>query len=57
MLTFSEGINEACTSVQITNDDVLENDENFNLNLDTDAPRVTLNPEEGSVLIIDGDGK
>ena len=57
MLTFMEGISDVCTTVQITDDNVLEDDESFLLTLTTSEPRVTLDPEQGSVLIIDDDSE
>jgi hypothetical protein len=55
LLTFVEGTSEACTNIQITNDTVLEDNESFLLSLTTTEPRVSLNPAQGSVLIIDDD--
>ena len=57
MLTFMEGISDVCTSIRITDDNVLEDDESFLLTLTTSEPRVTLDPEQGSVLIIDDDSE
>ena len=57
LLTFVEGTSEACTNIQITNDTVLEDNESFLLSLTTTEPRVSLNPAQGSVLIIDDDSE
>ena len=57
ILTFMEGTSDVCTTVQITDDNVLEDDESFLLTLTTSEPRVTLDPEQGSVLIIDNDSE
>ena len=57
MLSFTEGITDSCTSIQITDDNVLEDDESFLLTLTTSEPRVTIDPEQGSVLIMDDDSE
>ena len=45
------------TGLQIINDQVLEDTEEFNVMVDTEAPRVTVVPDQGTVIITDDDSK
>ena len=60
ILTFDECEKRRCINVTITQDLVDEPDEffNFYLNRTTDlSPRITLNPMEGRIEIVDDDGE
>ena len=57
ILTFERGDTEMCGSYVIINDEVLEDLENFNLQLSTRVDRVTVAPAQGTVTIVDDDGK
>ena len=55
-LTFNDGSTQACTGIQIINDQTLEDLEDFRIRLETAVERVNLAPAEGSVVIVDDDG-
>ncbi len=55
--TFSPGNTIRSASVPIINDAPLEGTESFNGRLNTIAPRVTLDPAQTTVFIVDDDGK
>ena len=46
-----------CTPITITDDDVGEPPEVFNVTLTTDDPETTLDPPVGIITIIDNDGE
>ena len=46
-----------CGSYVIIDDEVLEDLENFNLQLSTRVDRVSVAPAQGTVTIVDDDGK
>ena len=46
-----------CTELDIINDDILEDEENFHILLTSDDSRVLLNPQQGFVMIVDDDRK
>ena len=58
-LTFDSGNqnNMLCVDVSINDDNLCEDDEMFDISLSTLDPAVTLDPDTGSVTIIDDDGK
>ena len=55
-LTFSATVSRACGIVTIVNDDEFEVDESFDVTLTTTDGDVTLDPDSGTVTIIDEDG-
>ncbi len=46
-----------CTNISIVDDVSLEGSETFEGRLTTSADRVTLNPDQTSITIVDDDGK
>ena len=56
ILAFDQRVNRVCRNVTITDDDIQEPPELFNLTLTTMDTGVTLDPLFGTVLIIDDDG-
>ena len=46
-----------CGTYLINNDDIVENFENFNVILTSREDRVTVDPAEGTVTILDDDGE
>ena len=54
---FSQTQNQDCVNVPIISDGIAEDSESFTGNLDTTAPRVTLDPDVTEVTIIDFDCK
>ena len=57
VLTFEPGFTQVRTLLQIIDDNILEDIENFRLSLETTEPRVTLDPEQGTVSITDTDSR
>ena len=58
LFTFRAGATPvSCTGLQIVDNSVLEDTEDFNIQLATLEPRVTLRPDQGSVVIIDDDSE
>ena len=55
--TFSGTQNRDCVNVPINEDNILEVRETFSGNLDTSAPRVTLQPDVTVITITDVGGK
>ena len=55
--TFDASTNLQCFDIPITDDDDLENDEQFTIGLTTTDPGVELDPENGEVLILNDDGE
>ena len=45
-----------CASVVITNDNICEGDETFNIQLSTSDSNISLNPDAGTATIVDNDG-
>ena len=56
-ITFGPGTVEQNITIPIINDLRLELDETFTVQLMNPPPRVTLNPAQATVTIIDDDGK
>ena len=58
-LTFDSEIQNdtLCVDVPINDDNLCETDEIFDVTLTTADPAVTLDPDTGTVTIIDDDGK
>ena len=56
-LLFTPTNDRRCFNVTVNDDDVLENEERFTLDLDTDDPMVILSPEQAEVIITDTDSK
>ena len=54
-LVFSESMNKSCVNVSTDEDDILEEDEQFLLDLTTTDPSVELNPDVTTVTIEDDD--
>ena len=50
-LLFNQAVTRQCVNVPITNDDILENTENFFASLTTTVPNVVLNPARAEVEI------
>ena len=46
-----------CTGLRIMDDEVQEGTEEFNVMVDTVEPRVTMEPDQGTVIIADDDSK
>ena len=57
VLTFTPSVTEINISVTITDDDLVEIDENFFGDLTTNAGGVTIDPAEAEAIILDRDGK
>ena len=57
MLTFTDSMTTICRNVTIVNNDFYEDPESFNVRLTTLDPDVTLDPDMGTVTILDDDGK
>ena len=55
VLIFSASVNRICRNVSSVDDDILEEDEDFTLILNTTDGSVNLNPDEASVTITDDD--
>ena len=58
-VTFPVGMTTASVSVSVTNDVIMEDNENFNLTIDPFLPSGIhiVNPGEAKVTILDDDGK
>lgn len=56
-LSFDGDNTRRCLNVSTTEDELLEGEENFMLDLDTDDPSIVLAPEEAEVRINDADRK
>ena len=56
-LTIVAGTDQQCTSISISNDPILENDELFSAQLNTTDRAVTLRPSSANITIEDDDGK
>ena len=56
-LTIVTGTDQQCTSISITDDPVLENDELFSVQLNTTDLAVTLHPSSANITIEDNDSK
>ena len=54
-LTFDENTIEACVDISITDDDIVEDTEDFNATLATDDSAVMLEPDSAIVNILDQD--
>ena len=48
---------QQCTSISISDDPILENDELFSVELNTSDQAVTLHPSSANITIEDNDGK
>ena len=59
LLTFSSNTGRVLVNVSITNDEVDENQENLftRLRLESVDARVSVAPDEATILIVDDDGK
>ena len=55
VLIFSASVNRICRNVSSVEDDILEEDEDFTLTLNTTDSSVNLNPDEAIVTISDDD--
>ncbi len=55
-LTFSEAVSRVCRNVSTEEDDILEGDEEFLLDLTTSDPDVVVSVSEATVTITDDDG-
>ena len=56
-LTIVAGTDQQCTSISISDDPILENDEFFSVVLNTTDQAVTLRPSVANITIEDDDGK
>ena len=56
-LTIVAGTDQQCTSISISDDPILENDELFSVVLNTTDQAVTLRPSVANITIEDDDGK
>ena len=56
-LTLVAGTDQQCTSISISDDPILENDEFFSVVLNTTDQTVTLRPSTANITIEDDDGK
>ena len=56
-LTIVAGTDQQCTSISISDDPILENDELFLVQLNTTDQAVTLRPSSANITIGDDDGK
>ena len=56
-LTFTSSMTEICRDITIINDVFYEDPENFNVILTTVDPDVILNPDTGTITVLDEDGK
>ena len=57
-LTFTPGSDRLCVNIPITNDAVVEENENFTVTVTTNDPTVQTGPNSNStVTIIDNDGR
>ena len=56
-LAFSSIMDRHCLNVTVNDDSLLENEESFDLNLNTDDPMVTLTPRTSNVRIVDKNSK
>ena len=56
-LTIVAGTDQQCTSISISDDPILENDEFFSVVLNTTDQAVTLRPSAANITIEDDDGK
>ena len=56
-LTIVAGTDQQCTSISISDDPILENDELFSVVLNTTDQAVTLRPSTANITIEDDDGK
>ena len=57
VLTFTLNVTEISISIAITDDELVEIDENFFGELTTDAGAVTIDPARAEVIILDNDSK
>ena len=57
VLTFNVTVTEINISIAITDDELVEIDENFFGELTTDAGAVTIDPADAEVIILDNDSK
>jgi hypothetical protein len=55
-LTFTPSMTEICQNVMITNDDNYEDPEDLTVWLTTVDPDVILDPDMGTITIVDGEG-
>lgn len=55
-MTFDGSNTQECSEIPITDDDIYEEVEMFIVSLDTVDEDVTLEPNRGSVAIVDNDG-
>ena len=56
-LTIVAGEDQQCTSISISDDPILENDELFSVQLNTTDQAVTLHPSSANITIGDDDGE
>ena len=56
-LTIVAGADQQCTSISISDDPILENDELFSVELNTSDQAVTLHPSSANITIEDNDSK
>ena len=56
-LTIVAGADQQCTSISISDDPILENDELFSVQLNTTDQALTLHPSSANITIGDDDGK
>ena len=56
-LTIVAGADQQCTSISISDDPILENDEFFSVELNTRDQAVTLHPSSANITIWDDDGE
>ncbi len=54
---FPAGVRKICTTFEIINDKVIENDEEFEVRIDVNDPKVLIPAIVPRVKIIDNDGK
>ena len=55
--TFNETQSQDCATITISQDSIVENNENFTGNLDISASRIALSPDVSEITIQDDDSK
>ena len=58
-ITFSADLTRMCFDISVLDDNIREVPEDFFINLDTEDPRVNIDPtrQNGTAVIFDNDGK
>ncbi len=55
-LTFNSGVSRTCVNITIEDNPPFEGNETFNVTITTMDPDTILNPDNGTVVIVDDDG-